>query len=69
MILVKIQQRLIILITNTWISSTITPILMKFSRKHLFNMNWYKKSIVSEFFKMIPDFDYEDKGKYLDGKM
>jgi len=32
-------------------------------------MNWYKKSIVSEFFKMIPDFDYEDKGKYLDGKM
>jgi UDP-N-acetylglucosamine 4,6-dehydratase len=34
-----------------------------------FTMNWDKKSIVNEFFKMIPDFDYEDKGKYLDGKM
>ena len=33
------------------------------------SMNWDKKSIVNEFFKMIPDFDYEDKGKYLDGKM
>jgi len=32
-------------------------------------MDWDKKSIVSEFFKMIPGFDYEDKGKYLDGKM
>ena len=32
-------------------------------------MNWDKKSIVNEFFKMISDFDYEDKGKYLDGKM
>jgi len=34
-----------------------------------FTMNWDKKSIVNGFFKMIPDFDYEDKGKYLDGKM
>ena len=33
------------------------------------SMNWDKKSIVNEFFKIIPDFDYEDKGKYLDGKM
>jgi len=33
------------------------------------SMNWNKKSIISEFHKMIPDFDYEDKGKYLDGKM
>ena len=32
-------------------------------------MNWDKKSIVNEFFKMIPSFNYEDKGKYLDGKM
>jgi len=32
-------------------------------------MNWDKKSIVNEFFKMIPDFDYNDNGKYLDGKM
>ena len=32
-------------------------------------INWDKKSIVNEFFKMIPGFDYEDKGKYLDGKM
>ena len=33
------------------------------------SMNWDKKSIVNEFFKMISGFDYEDKGKYLDGKM
>ncbi len=33
------------------------------------NMSWDKKSIVDEFFKMIPDFDYNDNGKYLDGKM
>ena len=33
------------------------------------SMNWNKQSIISEFHKMIPDFDYEDKGKYLDGKM
>jgi FlaA1/EpsC-like NDP-sugar epimerase len=32
-------------------------------------MNWDKKSIVNEFFKMIPNFDYNDNGKYLDGKM
>jgi len=33
------------------------------------NMKWTKKEIVSEFFKMIPKFDYYDNGKYLDGKM
>ena len=33
------------------------------------NMIWDKQSIINEFFKMIPDFDYNDNGKYLDGKM
>lgn len=40
------------------------------------NINMLKKSlvyskenIVKEFFKLLPDFNYEDKGKYLDGKM
>jgi FlaA1/EpsC-like NDP-sugar epimerase len=33
------------------------------------SMNWDKKSIVNEFFKMIPKFEYYDNGKYLDGKM
>jgi len=32
-------------------------------------MSWDKKSIVNEFFKMIPKFKYYDNGKYLDGKM
>jgi len=32
-------------------------------------MNWDKRSIVNEFFKMIPKFEYHDNGKYLDGKM
>jgi UDP-N-acetylglucosamine 4,6-dehydratase len=33
------------------------------------SMNWDKKSIVNEFFKMIPKFGYYDNGKYLNGKM
>ena len=33
------------------------------------NKNWDKKSIVNEFFKIIPGFNYQDSGKYLDGKM
>ena len=32
-------------------------------------MDWDKKSIVNEFFKMIPKFGYHYNGKYLDGKM
>ena len=32
-------------------------------------MDWDKKSIINEFFKMIPGFGYNDNGKYLDGKM
>jgi len=34
-----------------------------------FSMSWDKKSIVNEFFKMIPDFGHKETGKYLDGKM
>ena len=33
------------------------------------NLSWTKQQIVDQFFIMIPGFDYEDKGKYLDGKM
>jgi FlaA1/EpsC-like NDP-sugar epimerase len=33
------------------------------------SMKWSKKEIVGEFFKMIPEFNYHDNGKYLDGKM
>lgn len=33
------------------------------------SLSWTKQQIVDQFFIMIPDFDYEDKGKYLDGKM
>ena len=32
-------------------------------------LSWSKETIVNEFFKLIPNFEYEDKGKYLDGKM
>ena len=32
-------------------------------------LSWNKQQIVDQFFNMIPDFDYEDKGQYLDGKM
>jgi FlaA1/EpsC-like NDP-sugar epimerase len=30
---------------------------------------WNKRNIVELFFDMIPEFNYEDKGKYLDSKM
>ncbi len=30
---------------------------------------WSKETIVAEFFKLLPNFEYEDKKKYLDGKM
>jgi len=33
------------------------------------SLNWDKKSIVGEFLKLIPEFEYHDKGTYLDGKM
>lgn len=33
------------------------------------NMAWDKKSVVDEFKKLIPDFNYSDNEKYLDGKM
>ena len=33
------------------------------------SMDWDKRLIVNEFFKMIPKFGYHDNGKYLDGKM
>lgn len=31
--------------------------------------NWSKKELVKLFFEMIPNFDYVEKGKYLDAKM
>jgi FlaA1/EpsC-like NDP-sugar epimerase len=33
------------------------------------SLSWDKRSIVDEFFKLIPKFKYHDKGEYLDGKM
>ena len=33
------------------------------------NMIWDKESIIEEFKKLIPEFNYIDKKKYLDGKM
>jgi len=33
------------------------------------NMAWDKQAIVNEFFKIIPEFEYHDNGKYLNGKM
>lgn len=39
------------------------------SIEHLKMSNWTKKDIVSLFFDLIDNFDYEDKGIYLDSKM
>jgi len=33
------------------------------------NMSWTKKQIVTQFFEMIPNFEYKDAEKYLDSKM
>jgi len=32
-------------------------------------LSWKKQDLVELFFKMIPDFDHKETGKYLDGKM
>ena len=34
-----------------------------------YSLSWTKSDIVSQFHSIIPEFNYEDKGKYLDGKM
>jgi FlaA1/EpsC-like NDP-sugar epimerase len=33
------------------------------------NLSWTKEDIVKEFFKLIPNFEHKETGKYLDGKM
>lgn len=33
------------------------------------NLSWTKEDIIKEFFKLIPDFDHKETGKYLDSKM
>jgi hypothetical protein len=33
------------------------------------NRSWTKEQLVKLFFEMIPNFDYIEKGKYLDAKM
>ena len=33
------------------------------------NKKWSKKQLIELFFEMIPNFDYVEKGKYLDAKM
>lgn len=33
------------------------------------NLSWNKDDIVREFFRLIPDFEHKETGKYLDGKM
>ena len=32
-------------------------------------LSWSKKEVVKLFFELIPNFEYQDKGKYLDGMM
>ena len=38
-------------------------------RKMQNNLQWNKEDIVEEFLCLLPNFNYEDKKKYLDGKM
>jgi FlaA1/EpsC-like NDP-sugar epimerase len=38
-------------------------------RRFKSDLKWNKQLIVDEFFKMIPEFEYHDNGKFLDGKM
>ena len=38
-------------------------------RKMQQSKNWSKPELVNLFFEMLPNFDYIEKGKYLDGKM
>ncbi len=38
-------------------------------KAYLEHMQWRKEDIVAEFFKLIPNFDHKETGKYLDAKM
>ena len=38
-------------------------------KKLKLSLSWTKQQIVNQFIIIVPDFDYEDKGKFLDGKM
>ena len=33
------------------------------------NLDWSKENVVQEFFKLLPEFQHKETGKYLDGKM
>ena len=47
--------------------------LLKFFEEQIKNMKaelkWDKAQIVKVFFRMIPEFAFKEKGKYLDSKM
>jgi FlaA1/EpsC-like NDP-sugar epimerase len=49
------------------------PTLLAFFEESISDMkvrlSWSKEQIVEIFFKMIPGFSFQEKGKYLDGKM
>ena len=49
------------------------PALLAFFEESISEMkvrlSWRKDQIVDIFFKMIPGFAFQEKGKYLDGKM
>jgi len=38
-------------------------------KNYLDNLSWTKEDIVREFFKLLPDFEHKETGKYLDEKM
>ncbi|MCK9455430.1 MAG: UDP-N-acetylglucosamine 4,6-dehydratase [Sulfurimonas sp.] len=38
-------------------------------KEHKNSLSWTKEEIVKEFFKLIPDFEHKETGRYLDGKM
>ncbi|MFK8066921.1 MAG: UDP-N-acetylglucosamine 4,6-dehydratase [Gammaproteobacteria bacterium] len=53
--------------------ATYDPKLVNFFEQTIQSMKqrgeWGKSEIIELFFKMIPNFDYKETGKYLDGKM
>ncbi len=42
---------------------------IEFIEKSKFEKYWTKNQIIDAFYKVIPDFDHKETGKYLDGKM
>jgi cell fate regulator YaaT (PSP1 superfamily) len=54
---------------NSQASSNATANFIQRIENLIQSRQWSKSDLVQEFHQILPEFNYEDKGKYLDSKM